>query len=129
MSVAEIKDLLEGLAEANAAHDMALKSWPMQAKLDALLAEAEALSRQRSEYLEPYREVMSAIEARVKDLVLELGETVKGDQLMAVWTKPRVSWDVKSLDGYAAAHPEILPFRHTGQPSVSIRPVRRDGDA
>jgi len=27
----------------------------------------------------------------------------------------RVSWDSKALEGYAAAHPEILPFRRESQ--------------
>jgi len=129
MSVADIKTLLDVLAELRQTHDNALRTWPMQAKLEALLTEAEALSKQRAEYLEPWAQAVADTERQVLDLTLCLGETVKGDALMAVWTRPRVSWDVKSLDGYAAAHPEILPFRHTGQPSVSIRPVRRDSDA
>ncbi len=42
---------------------------------------------------------------------------------MAIYSKGRMSWDGKRLDGYATAHPEILAFRSEGQPSVSIREV------
>jgi hypothetical protein len=59
----------------------------------------------------------------IRDEVLALGTSIKGSRLHAVWTKARVNWDTKALDGYAAAHPEIAQFRHEGQPTVSIRPV------
>ena len=62
-----------------------------------------------------------ALTAEIKDEVVALGETVKGSCLMAVYAKGRVSWDDKALEGYAAAHPEIQPFRKVGNPSESIR--------
>ena len=60
--------------------------------------------------------------------VLHLGRTVRTEHYVAMLSRPRVTWDAKLLDGYAAAHPEILPFRHVGQPSVTIRPERRAAD-
>jgi hypothetical protein len=66
-------------------------------------------------------EKLAALETEVKTDVVSGGETVKGDYLMAVYNKGRVSWDTKSLDGYAAAHPEVAQFKKTGDPSVSIR--------
>jgi len=57
----------------------------------------------------------------VKQEVAALGETVKGASLMAVYSKPRVSWDTKALDGYIVSHPELKQFRKEGAPSVSIR--------
>ena len=57
----------------------------------------------------------------VKQDVLSLGQTVKGSLLMAVWSKGRVTWDTKSLDGYIIDHPELDKFRKEGEPSVSIR--------
>ena len=60
---------------------------------------------------------------QVKQDVLSLGQTVKGSLLMAVWSKGRVSWDTKSLDGYIIDHPELEKFRKEGDPSVSIRKV------
>ena len=63
----------------------------------------------------------SQLEAEIKDEVLTAGRTVKGTYHSFVWSKPRVSWDTKALDGYALAHPEIQQFRTEGNPSVSVR--------
>lgn len=63
----------------------------------------------------------SMLEADIKMEVLQAGCTVKGTYHSFVWSKPRVSWDTKALDGYAAAHPEIAQFRTEGSPSVSVR--------
>lgn len=65
----------------------------------------------------------SMLEADIKQEVLTAGRTVKGTYHSFVWSKPRVSWDTKSLDGYAAAHPEIQVFRSEGSASVSVRKV------
>ena len=65
----------------------------------------------------------AALESEIKQEVLEAGQTVKGTYHSFVWSKPRVSWDTKALDGYAAAHPEIQRFRAEGAPSVSVRKV------
>jgi len=64
--------------------------------------------------------IIASVEDDVKQLTLSLGETVKGAYI-AVYNRPRVSWNTKELDGYAAAHPEIEQFRKIGKPSVSIR--------
>ena len=63
----------------------------------------------------------SQLEAEIKDEVLNAGRTKKGTYHSFVWSKPRVSWDTKALDGYALAHPEIAQFRTEGSPSVSVR--------
>ena len=65
------------------------------------------------------------VENEIRIAVTKLGQTVKGSALMAVWNKGRVKWDTKGLDGYAIAHPEIEAFRSEGEPSVSIRVVKR----
>lgn len=65
----------------------------------------------------------SVLEGEIKELVKTASQTVKGDFLMAVFAKGRVSWDPKSLDGYAVGHPEILNFRKEGDPYVSIRRI------
>lgn len=129
MSVAEIKEMLDSLAAARAEADAAHQAFPGTARIDALTAELKELLDERTRFAEMYYEKAAAIERQVLDLTLALGETVRGDALMAVWSKPRVTWDGRALDGYLAAHPELAPFRHVGQPSVSIRSVRRDADA
>jgi hypothetical protein len=63
---------------------------------------------------------IAELERTVKSEVLAFGATIKGSALQAVWSKPRVSWDTKALDGYAAGHPEIAQFRKEGEPSVRI---------
>ena len=65
----------------------------------------------------------SMLESEIKQEVLQAGRTVKGTYHSFIWSKPRVSWDTKSLDGYAAAHPEIQQFRIEGSPSVSVRKI------
>lgn len=65
----------------------------------------------------------SLLTDEIKAEVIQAGSTVKGSCLQAVYAKGRVSWDTKALDGYAAGHPEIAPFRKEGDPSVSIRKV------
>ncbi len=59
----------------------------------------------------------------IKIDVLNAGASVKGDVLHAVWTKGRVSWDSKKLEGLAIAIPAVLEARKEGEPSVSIRKI------
>jgi len=66
-------------------------------------------------------DTINLLTEEVKSEVAQLGETVKGTFLMAVYSKPRVSWDTKALDGYIVSHPELKQFRKEGAPSVSIR--------
>lgn len=67
---------------------------------------------------------LSILEAQIKEQVLIAGQTVKGSFHQFVYSRPRVTWDGKGLDGYAMAHPEILRFRKEGNPSVSVRGVK-----
>jgi hypothetical protein len=62
-------------------------------------------------------------EQKVKDEVLKEGATVRGANLMAVWSKPRVSWDGKLLEGMMAVIPQLKSARSEGLPSVSIRKI------
>ena len=97
-----------------------------QAVIDSILTPEikEKLAEIEAEFA-PKVEALSAenerLAAQIREQVLELGATVSGDFHQAIFTKGRVSWDTKALDGYAAAHPEVATFRKEGQPSVSIR--------
>ena len=84
-------------------------------------AQLEDIEAERETTLESVQGGMESLEAEIKDAVVLQGATVKGKLLQAVWSKPRVTWDTKALEGYAAGHPEIMPFRKEGKPSVSIR--------
>jgi len=97
-------------------------------KRKAILALVQIeLNHLESEYAEALGKLATAItakEAAVKAGALEIGATIKGSRLQAVFIKGRVSWDTKALDGYAMAHPEILPLRSRGEPSISIRVIK-----
>ncbi len=68
-------------------------------------------------------ENIDALTAEVKDRVAFDGITYKGAHLQAVFSKGRESVDMKLFKGYAAAHPEVMAFVKTGEPSVSIRKI------
>jgi hypothetical protein len=60
--------------------------------------------------------------AEIKAAVVQHGASVKGATLHAVYVQGKAHWDDRALQGYAAAgHEELLAFRSTGKPSVSIR--------
>ena len=61
------------------------------------------------------------VETMAKELVIQAGETVKGNLIQAVYSKPRVTWDSKILEGLAIAMPEIDRAKKVGSPSVSFR--------
>lgn len=69
--------------------------------------------------------IIEAMTSEIKQDVISKGASVKGTWLQAVYSKPRVSWDTKGLDGYAVAHPEMNAFRNVGAPSVSIRSEKK----
>ena len=79
------------------------------------------LDDERTTAMESIQGGIASLEAEIKANILEAGSSVKGAYLHAIWSKGRVSWDTKALDGYTAAHPELLPFRKEGDPTVSIR--------
>ena len=63
----------------------------------------------------------SALEAAIKNDVMLRGESLRGSTYQAIYTRGRVSWDAAAMNEYARDHPEVLPFRKEGQPSVSLR--------
>lgn len=69
------------------------------------------------------REKSSQAEKSVKAEVLEIGSSVKGVALQAVWSKGRTKWNDTELMQYLTVHPEIAYLRTVGKPSVSIRKV------
>ncbi len=86
----------------------------VQDDLDALDAEFTPMRENLSEQ-------GATLESEIKADVLSSGGTVKGAHLMAVWSKGRVSWDTKQLDGLMLAFPQLAQCRKEGDPSVSIR--------
>ncbi len=124
----QIKTMLDDLAEMQAQRQvLELDKTTAVATVLALTPEMKAQIMDIETEFTGKAEALIAniadLETAVKVQVLSLGTTVKGAHLQACWTKPRVSWDTKALDGYAAAHPEIEKFRKVAEPSVSIRIV------
>lgn len=124
MSEIEIKKKLDRLAEFHAQLDAAMLE--KQSLLDTIITDEikKRLEEVEAEYAAKTEGVSANIgklEAEIKQAVIANGASVKGAFLHAVFTKGRVSWDTKSLEGYAVAHPEVLSLRKVGDPSVSIR--------
>ena len=97
-----------------------------QALIDQVLtpeikAQLEEIDAEFDPKVEALNQRNQALIDTVKGEVLAVGQTLNGDYHQAVYTKGRVSWDTKALDGYAVAHPEVATFRKEGAPSVSIR--------
>jgi hypothetical protein len=84
------------------------------ADIDAEFAEVEAMLNREAEDLANV----------VKDAVIATEQTVRGTTHMAVYSKPRVSWDTKMLDGLALVLPQVNEAKTIGQPSVSIRLIK-----
>lgn len=126
--------LLDELAGLRSAHD-ALRLMKEEA-IDAAIPDdiRDAVRKYRelvyeveaefSDKLEAANTKQTEIEQAIRDAVVNHGQTVRGEYLTAVYMKGRVSWDSGALEGYAAAHPEIIQFRKEGAPSVSLRPVK-----
>jgi hypothetical protein len=89
-------------------------------EIKAKMVEIDAKYSPRLEHLE-YKK--KALEDDLKASALFHEATIKGVYHAFTFVKGRTTWDNKSLEGYAAAHPEILAFRKIGEPSVSIKKV------
>lgn len=120
-------ELLELLANAEAQaqliniHFDELRAKVLTPEIQAALADIEA---ERAESMKSVSAGLESLREQVKTAVIAEGKTIKGSAIQAVYSAGRVSWDTKALDGYAAAHPEIAPFRKIGEPSVSLRGVK-----
>lgn len=121
-----IEQMLDQLAEYRAEQDaIALRKQELidavlTAEIKARLAEIDA---EFQEQIDGASTNIAALESQIKAEVLKAGATVKGSHLMAVWSKGRVSWDTKMLDGMVKLIPQIGEARKEGGPSVSIRKV------
>ena len=122
-----IEQMLDQLAEFEAQRDLIAvrKQEAVDAVLtDEIKAKLAEIDAEFDPLYQPVNEQIETLTAGIKAAVIEHGATVKGQYRQAVLSSGRVSWDTKALDGYAAAHPEIAPFRKVGEPSVSIRIVK-----
>jgi hypothetical protein len=126
MNEIEIKQKLNQLADYYVGRDVlmlqkqSLIDEIFNAEVKAKLAEIDAEFAGKTEAV---NNNINNLETEVKKDIIEYGSSVKATFLHAIWNKGRISWDTKSLDGYATAHPELLSFRKEGIPYVSLRTV------
>lgn len=109
--VLEIQDLLDVLGELYA--QRAAVVGPLPAQIAELQAQVTALTAAVDARID-------AVQKAVKQAVATHGATVESSRVRATYIKPRITWDGKRLEGYAAAHPEIKVFRKEGKPSVRL---------
>ena len=96
----------------------------IQEMLDVLAQVQDQLARVRKESgIDEIEESITSMKKAIGEEVLANGAPVKGSVLQAIINKGRVSWDGKLLEGYAVAHPDVLPCRKEGEPTVTIRKV------
>jgi hypothetical protein len=122
----QVTELLNQLLAVQ--EQVAARAEPYDKKVQELqLAKAAAIGEEL-----PKQE--SEITKAIKALAVTIGHTVRGDGLQAVWSKGRESWDTSKLEGYIAGIPDrelqqaLLGFKKVGNPSVSIRIAKQQGD-
>jgi hypothetical protein len=122
--IAKLDKLADMQAQADAIrlHYEQLKDAVLTPEIKQALADIAA---EEATSITAVNSIIEAMTGEIKQAVISEGASVKGTWLQAVYSKPRVSWDTKGLDGYAVAHPEMQAFRTTGQPSVSIRSEKK----
>lgn len=118
------KELLEKLTEAYAQRDV-LNIDHAQARDNAIPDEVEAVLADIDTEYQPKLDVISEkiaqLEEQAKAAVLVEGESVKAGALHAVYSKGRISWDGKKLDGMMSLIPQLKAARKEGEPSVTLR--------
>lgn len=127
MNELEIRERLDKMADIQSQLDAI--NLEKQALVDSILTpeirrQLADIDVEFSEKARVASENRMILEADIKAAVKELGTSVKGQFLHAVFAKGRVSWDTKGLDGYVVAHPELSQFRKEGEPSVSLRAAK-----
>lgn len=68
---------------------------------------------------------IAIVEEAIKSEVVEIGESVSTEDLIAVYVRPRVTWNNDKLEGFALIHPEIMNARTVApKGTVQIRTRR-----
>jgi hypothetical protein len=114
---------LEGVEwyEGEFIHDAQI-SKEIEMELEELLTEYRDMKIELAYPLEQ----LTKLEKQIKDIVKETGETaeIEGARIKVIPPRnPRARWDTKALEGFAAAHPELLELKTEYWPSPSVRIV------
>lgn len=100
-----------------------------QAEVDTILTpeiltQVEEIRKKWADTTESMTAESTELEAEIKADVLAGKETVKGNKLMAVWKKGRVTWDGDKLDGMMVLIPQLKAACKVGEPTVAIQKVK-----
>jgi hypothetical protein len=124
--VSMIESMLDKIAEIEATKAGVLSAHPMlPRRRDVLMAEVAEIDQHLADLTMPFDSQIAGLKAAVAAEVVNLRASVKGSVYQAVYTKGRESVDTKLFKGLLLAHPEYQPMLRVGEPSVSIRPVKK----
>lgn len=68
-------------------------------------------------------EKIAALEEQAKQAVIRSGQTIKSKYIQAVYSKGRVTWDSKKLEGLMMIVPQLEGARKVGEPTVRLQKV------
>lgn len=114
MTAKEIRKLLDELSDiSNSRLSNIDKHAGLVRKLlgDTTLKKLQRLDATRKEHNDQLDEDEKSLRKEISEAVGAYGSTVENDLFTAVYCKPKETWDHKKLDGYAAAHPEVLKLK------------------
>ena len=96
-----------------------------QAKHEAIPASVRrrvaTLERKYNAIMTPLRKKIDDLATSIRAETVSYGESVKNAGYHAVYAGGRITWNTVGLEGYAVAHPEVLEFRKSSGPYVTIR--------
>ena len=99
----------------------------VQADIDKIMVsikpELDALDYEFNKRIASETEFARSLETEIKAEVIVNGASVKATYLRAVYSKGRITWDDKKLDGMMSLIPQLVDARNVGDPSVTIRKV------
>ena len=124
--VEQIEKQLNVLAERQ--EDLTRNQKKMVKLIDKLFKRHPTAAKQRAiiqQTIDVYVEQVATQVQTVKDAALVLKETVNGEDLQAVYSQGKTSWITDQLLGYAKTHKVILEMKKQGDPSISIRKVKK----
>lgn len=124
------KDVMEDL---NRLADLVNVCSSFQGELGELIQQA---LRNCPDLFERFREINESLDSftkerqqlieKITEAVIRRGKTVKGRELMAVYSNGRITWETKELNVYASKHPAINKFKKIGKASVAIHEVKKE---
>jgi len=119
----DIEDLLNQYAEIKSQIDLLHLDLDVRRAeiMETVMPQLQALEAEAEPMLAAASEKMTVLENEIKAAVITAGASVKGTHFQAVYTKGRVAWDSKKLDGMMALIPGLEAARSVGAPTVSIR--------